>query len=82
MARIRYMAETANNTEAWAAQCKRDAFWEPIQNAVYTVFCAFMFLLYCIMWVAMAGFGLGLVYMLAGGVLNIFGVFVPGISVR
>jgi len=82
MSRVRYMGETESNKVQWAAQCKRDAFWEPITNALYTVFCAFMFLLYCVMWAAMAGFGLALIYFLIGGPLNMFGVFVPGISVR
>lgn len=82
MARVRYMGETESNKVEWAAQCKRDAFWNPIFEGIYTVFCAFMFVLYCAMWAAMAGFGLGLVYLLIGGLLNIFGVFVPGISVR
>jgi hypothetical protein len=76
------MGETESNKVEWAAQCKRDAFWNPIYTALETVFAALMFLLYCIMWVAMAGFGLGLVYLLIGGLLNIFGVYVPGISIR
>lgn len=82
MSRVRYMGETESNKAEWAAQCKRDAFWNPIFEALSTVFAAFMFLLYCLMWVAMVGFTLALIYFLVGGPLNMMGVFVPGISVR
>lgn len=78
----RYMFETPSNSVAFRKQERRDAFWAPILNALATVGAAFGFLLYCVMWAALVGFSLGLVYLLVGGILNLFGVFVPGISIR
>ena len=82
MARPYYHSRTESNAAAYDAQVKREAFWGPIWEALANVgaFCAFV--VYCLMWAVMVGFSLGLVYMLIGGLLNIFGVFVPGISVR
>lgn len=58
---------------------RNDMVWAFICNALETAvaFFAFVFIT-----VVMVGFGLGFIYLLIGGLLNIFGVFVPGISVR
>lgn len=50
-----------------------------ICNALETAVAFFAFVFITIV---LTGFGLGFVYLLIGGLLNIFGVFVPGISVR
>lgn len=82
MARTYYHSRTEANAVAYDRQVKREEFWAPVLEALANVGAFIAFLLYCALWagaVVLTGY---LLYFMFGGTLNIFGVFVPGISVR
>lgn len=82
MSRTYYHSRTEANAAEYDKQVKREAFWNPILEALATVGAAFMFFVYCMLWVGLVVMVGCMLYFVVGGPLSMFGVYVPGISDR